>query len=65
MPPAAPAFAQAVNIPHLRFNGNAIQNTSLWSFVAPSSLAQNGYVIGTYKVRYGFAAEPVSSQSSS
>ncbi|MEM3292205.1 oxidoreductase [Saccharolobus sp.] len=63
--PAAPAFAQPVNIPHLRFNANAIQNTSLWSFVAPSSLAQNGYVIGTYKVRYGFAAEPVSSQSSS
>lgn len=63
--PAAPAFAQPVKIPHLRFNANAIQNTSLWSFVAPSSLAQNGYVIGTYKVRYGFAAEPVSSQSSS
>ncbi|TRM97082.1 oxidoreductase, partial [Sulfolobus sp. B1] len=59
--PAIPAFAQPVNVPHLRFNANTIQNTSIWSFVAPSSLAQNGYVIGNYKVRYGFASESTSS----
>ena len=58
---SSPTFAQPVDIPHLRFNANYIQNTSIWSFVAPNSLAQNGYVIGNYKVRYGFASEPVSS----
>ncbi|EWG06720.1 MAG: hypothetical protein ASUL_07879 [Candidatus Aramenus sulfurataquae] len=62
--PTTPAFAQQVTVPHLRFDANNIQSTSLWSYVAPSSLAQNNYVIGNYKVRYGFAAEPTTSSSS-
>jgi len=54
-------FAQPVNIPHLRFDANNMQSTSLWSYVAPNSLAANSYMIGNYKVRYGFATEPSSS----
>lgn len=50
-------FAQPINIPHLRFDANNIQNTSLWSYVSPYSLASNNFQIGSYKVRYGFAAE--------
>jgi len=50
-------FAQQINIPHLRFDANNIQNTSLWSYVSPYSLASNNFQIGSYKVRYGFAAE--------
>jgi len=55
--PSTPTFAQGCSIPHLRFNANKIQETSLWSYVQPSSLAANNYVINGYKVRYGFAAE--------
>ena len=58
-------FAQQVNIPHLRFNANQMQNTSLWSYVAPYSLASNNYMLGNYKVRYGFAAESGSGGNSS
>jgi len=54
-------FAQPVNIPHLRFDANNMQSTSLWSYVAPNSLAANSYMIGNYKVRFGFATEPSSS----
>ena len=53
-------FAEGVDIPHLRFNVNNIQSTELWSYVAPYSLAAQGYKIGNYKVRYGFAGEPLS-----
>ncbi|AHC52124.1 oxidoreductase [Sulfolobus acidocaldarius SUSAZ] len=58
--PVAPAFAQAVDIPYLRFNANSMQNTEIWSFISPGSLAQNGYVIDNYKLRYGYASEQVS-----
>ncbi|BFI76653.1 twin-arginine translocation signal domain-containing protein [Sulfurisphaera ohwakuensis] len=54
-------FAQAVDIPHLRFNANNMQSTSLWSYVAPYSLASNNYQLGNYKIRYGFAGESSSS----
>ncbi|QIW24752.1 twin-arginine translocation signal domain-containing protein [Sulfolobus sp. S-194] len=54
-------FAQAVDIPHLRFNANNMQSTSLWSYVAPYSLASNDYKLGNYKIRYGFAGESSSS----
>jgi hypothetical protein len=53
-------FAQPVDVPHLRFDANNMQNTSIWSFVAPYSLAQNNYQLGNYKIRYGFAGEPLS-----
>ncbi|MBP1358276.1 MAG: oxidoreductase, partial [Sulfolobus sp.] len=54
-------FAQGVNVPHLRFNANNMQSTSIWSYVSPYSLAANNYMLGNYKVRYGFAGEPTSS----
>lgn len=53
-------FAQPVDVPHLRFDANNMQNTSIWSFVVPYSLAQNNYQLGNYKIRYGFAGEPLS-----
>jgi len=50
-------FAQQVNVPHLRFNANNMQSTSIWSYVAPYSLAAQNYKLGNYTVRYGFAGE--------
>lgn len=58
--PSQPTFAQPIDIPHLRFDINNITSTSLWSYVAPGSLAPT-YTIGQYKIRYGFATEPSSS----
>ncbi len=57
MAPSTPSFAQGVDIPHLRFDVNNIQGTSLWSYVQPSSLAANNFGLGSYTVRYGFASE--------
>jgi Anaerobic dehydrogenases, typically selenocysteine-containing len=54
-------FAEQVNVPHLRFNANKIENTSIWSYVAPYSLASNNFQLGNYRVRYGFAGEPLGS----
>jgi len=50
-------FAEGVNVPHLRFNANNMQSTSIWSYVSPYSLAAQGYKIGNYKIEYGFAGE--------
>jgi anaerobic selenocysteine-containing dehydrogenase len=55
--PSTPVFAEGADMPHLRFDANKIEQTSLWSYVSPSSLAANNYAIGSYTVRYGFASE--------
>ncbi|AWR96141.1 twin-arginine translocation signal domain-containing protein [Acidianus sulfidivorans JP7] len=58
--PSQPTFAQPCDIPHLRFDANYITSTSLWSYVAPNSLAPS-YTIGPYKIRFGFSTDPSSS----
>jgi anaerobic selenocysteine-containing dehydrogenase len=55
--PSTPTFAEGVDVPHLRFDVNNIQGTSIWSYVQPSSLAANNFGLGSYTVRYGFASE--------